>query len=329
VAELTVRVRTPARLHLGLIDLHGGLGRAFGSIGVAIDRPATVISVVRNEEVEISGPYAPWVRELVARFLKAYRVGGGCRVLVEEAIPRHVGLGSGTQMSLAVGVALTKLHNLDLSIESLALTMGRGTVSSVGVGAFRWGGFICDGGHRVDHRGVVKAERGVLPPILFHHPLPEEWRFVVAVPKEGQGLSGPQEKQAFEALPKPPERLVERMARLILVRMLPGLVEGDIEAFGEALTEVQRLTGEVFKPLQGGTYRSRLVEEGVNLMLRSGAYGAGQSSWGPTFYGLTVGDRASRSLEEEVAAFLEERGGGPVYTAQPCNKGAVVSISGG
>ncbi len=36
-----VRVIAPARLHLGFLDLNGGLGRLFGSIGLAIDTPRT------------------------------------------------------------------------------------------------------------------------------------------------------------------------------------------------------------------------------------------------------------------------------------------------
>ena len=32
-----VRVVAPARLHLGFLDLNGGLGRMFGSIGLAVD----------------------------------------------------------------------------------------------------------------------------------------------------------------------------------------------------------------------------------------------------------------------------------------------------
>ncbi|MFD0935973.1 GHMP kinase, partial [Methylobacterium trifolii] len=35
-----VEVEAPARLHFGFLDLHGGLGRRFGSIGLAIDAPA-------------------------------------------------------------------------------------------------------------------------------------------------------------------------------------------------------------------------------------------------------------------------------------------------
>jgi len=37
----TIRVTAPARLHLGFLDLNGAIGRRFGSIGLAIDKPET------------------------------------------------------------------------------------------------------------------------------------------------------------------------------------------------------------------------------------------------------------------------------------------------
>ncbi|MGH6945016.1 MAG: beta-ribofuranosylaminobenzene 5'-phosphate synthase family protein, partial [Geminicoccaceae bacterium] len=36
-----VTVCAPARLHLGFLDLHGGLGRRFGSIGLTLEDIAT------------------------------------------------------------------------------------------------------------------------------------------------------------------------------------------------------------------------------------------------------------------------------------------------
>ena len=46
-ATTTIEVTAPARLHLGFLDLNGGLGRRFGSIGLAVDQPATRLTVAR------------------------------------------------------------------------------------------------------------------------------------------------------------------------------------------------------------------------------------------------------------------------------------------
>jgi len=41
---MTLRISAPARLHLGLIDLRGDLGRRFGSLGVALAAPRLVLT---------------------------------------------------------------------------------------------------------------------------------------------------------------------------------------------------------------------------------------------------------------------------------------------
>jgi predicted sugar kinase len=40
MTDSTVSVTVPARLHLGFLDLDGGLGRRFGSLGMALDGPS-------------------------------------------------------------------------------------------------------------------------------------------------------------------------------------------------------------------------------------------------------------------------------------------------
>ena len=42
------------------------------------------------------------------------------------------------------------------------------------------------------------------------------------------------------------EREVEKVAHLVLMLMLPALADGDLRAFGSALTEVQQITGRWF-----------------------------------------------------------------------------------
>jgi beta-ribofuranosylaminobenzene 5'-phosphate synthase len=90
------------------------------------------------------------------------------------------------------------------------------------------------------------------------------------------------------------------------MKMLPSLVEGNIEGFGEALTEIQRLVGKTFSRYQTGIFHSRASETLVKFFLEMGAHGAGQSSWGPTVYGLVKGRRKSKDLESRTKDFLEK-----------------------
>jgi len=51
-----ITVTIPARLHLGFLDLNGGLGRRFGSIGLAITGSAHEDRVSPREEKSRNGP---------------------------------------------------------------------------------------------------------------------------------------------------------------------------------------------------------------------------------------------------------------------------------
>ena len=51
----TVRVEAPARLHWGMFDISGYLGRRFGGLGVAITRPAVILEATASDEVTAEG----------------------------------------------------------------------------------------------------------------------------------------------------------------------------------------------------------------------------------------------------------------------------------
>src|SRR5215813_14262185 len=100
-----VSVTAPARLHLGFVDLNGGLGRRFGSLGIALAAPSTRVVARRHDGLAADGPEADRVLAHLRRLAGRFDLGGSVRVTVEQAIPAHAGLGSGTQLALAVGAA--------------------------------------------------------------------------------------------------------------------------------------------------------------------------------------------------------------------------------
>ncbi len=316
---MTVVVRTPARLHLGLLDMNGELGRLYGSIGVAIERPNLVLEAAPADSLVIEGLEGEQVAAFARRFLDRYPLPGGAHLRLRASIPSHVGLGSGTQLALAVGAALARLGSLELSVMEMAMVMGRGVHSGIGIAAFQQGGFIVDGGHPVNR--TYEA----VPPVLFRHPFPQSWYFVVSVPEIERGFSGEREQRAFQSLPPAPPALVEKICRLLVMRMLPALVEKDIVRFGQGLTEIQRLVGDCFAAVQGGRYANTLSGRLIGRLLDRGARGAGQSSWGPTVYALVEGEGQALLLEREARDFLDSHGGGQVFRARADNRGARVS----
>ena len=255
---MKVYVKTPARLHLGLIDLNGGLGRMFGGLGVGINRPNVILEVQPSERLVFTGERTEQVKTLAKRFLKTYSIKSNVTINVKQVIPEHSGLGSGTQLALAVATALAKLFDVKASVQELAEAMGRGRRTSVGTTIFEQGGFVVDGGKTTSEKRF--------PATIFRQPFTLDWSFVVAVPNVGKGLAKSEETAAFKALTPMKSEDAGKMCRLTMMKLLPALVERDIEGFGEALTQLQIVIGDYFAEVQGGTYSSQAVAEGIVLI---------------------------------------------------------------
>jgi beta-RFAP synthase len=312
---VSILVTTPARLHLGFIDPDGSLGRRFGSLGVAIDAPRVVLEARTAPAVRVEGDPTERVELLLHDLLRHFGLNGGVAIHVRETIPAHVGLGSGTQLSLAVATAVARLFELDVPLAELARVTGRGRRSGIGLSAFALGGFVLDGG-----RGKGRD----MPTVLFRHPFPDEWRFVVAVPETGEALHGDAEEEAFRRLPPPPPEEMGTVCHVILMQLLPSLIEKDLGGFGQALTAIQRIIGRWFAPIQGGTYATAMAEEILALMAAEGAAGGGQSSWGPAVYGLVGRAEMAWRLEERLREALDGRVKLMTFAAGANNHGATV-----
>jgi beta-RFAP synthase len=305
---------------MGLIDLNGDLGRTFGGIGVGINRPNVVLEAENSESLCVTGEQPELVTAFAKRFSSAFKVRPNANLRVKQVIPEHVGLGSGTQLALAVGLALARLLNVKSSIQEIAYFMERMQRTGVGTIIFERGGFVVDGGKSQKDRATK------VPPVIFHHRFPEDWSFVVALPKGGEGLSNDAEKSAFNKLPPMPAEEVGKVCRLTMMKLIPSLAEYNIESFGEALTDIQNVIGDYFAQVQGGRYSNPATAGTIKFMEQIGAYGVGQSSWGPACYGLFGSNEAGKA-ELKVQNFLKHNAGGEAFVAKGNNKGAYVKLS--
>ncbi len=312
-----IRIEAPARLHLGFLDLHGGLGRRFGSLGLAIDAFTTRIEAAPAPDFSATGPGAARALAWARGYAAARGLRGGARLHIGDAIPEHAGLGSGTQLALAVGTALERLlgpgrgsdndndRGADHGTETgrgprpatgrpdgraVARLIGRGARSGIGIGAFEQGGFLCDGGS--------PTEPGEPPPLLIRLPFPATWRVLLLLDPAHQGLYGDGERRAFAGLPPFPAETAGHLCRLLLMQLAPALAEGRFAAAAVALGEIQRAVGTHFAPAQGGCYTSPAVAAALDWAGAAGYAGRGQSSWGPTGFVLVPdADEALRLRE--------------------------------
>ncbi|MGO9673224.1 MAG: beta-ribofuranosylaminobenzene 5'-phosphate synthase family protein [Methylocella sp.] len=284
----SVTAIAPARLHLGFLDLNGGLGRRFGSIGLAIDHPVTRLSIARASTPSVEGLEARRAATYFDALTRRLDLPGAYRVTIDEAIPDHVGLGSGTQLALALASALRHLEGLAPDVPGDALALQRSQRSGIGVGLFERGGVIVDGG---------RAEATITPPVIARLDFPAAWRVMLVLDSRLKGLHGAQETESFAALAPFESAAAAEICRLVLIKALPALAEADIEAFGGAIERIQEIVGAYFAPAQGGAaHTSAAVAQMLGALRRHGAKGAGQSSWGPTGFAFVADAAEARRL---------------------------------
>lgn len=269
----SVTIKVPARLHLGFLDLSGDAARRFGSLGLPLSEPETVVTLSRAHETSADGPDAARAAEHLERLSQHLGIRTPHRLVVEHAIPPHAGLGSGTQIAIAVAAALRTLHKLPLDTAADAILLGRGERSGIGIAGFGSGGLIVDAG---------KDDSGKQPPVIARLPFPDDWRVILILDKDRDGIHGTDEIEAFRDLPPFPAASAGEICRHVLMGVMPALVEHDLPAFGAAITAIQALIGAYFAPAQGGIFTSRRVEAIAHRLAEGGAVGIGQSSWGPT-----------------------------------------------
>jgi beta-ribofuranosylaminobenzene 5'-phosphate synthase len=288
-------VTAPARLHFGMLDPAGLGARRFGGCGVAVESPRVVVAVRSRsgDEVTARGSQAERAGEFARRAREAFGHRGGVDVEVREAIPAHVGLGSGTKLGLAIAQGVAVLAGVSAGPQQLADASGRGERSSVGCWTFAAPGLVVEAGVR---------DGGSISPLVARHPVPEPWRCVLALPLDAEGLSGDAEERFFD-------RLHDRSAgepsvsRLLLTALLPGLVTGDIEEFGAALAEIQREIGSIFAAQQGGVFHPHAAPV-VEALHALGVAAVGQSSWGPAVYGIVDGPARAADVADRLRAVV-------------------------
>jgi beta-ribofuranosylaminobenzene 5'-phosphate synthase len=313
----SVTVSVPARLHLGFMDLNGGLGRRFGGIGLALTELGTAISIRASTHTRVEGPDHERARGYLENMRRLLDLQTDYHLVVEEAVPAHAGLGSGTQLALAVAAGVRRLHDLPLDVASDAIHLRRGLRSGTGIGIFTRGGLVIDGGRGADD---------VPAPVICHLPVPEAWRVLVLLDPARQGLHGTEEVAAFAALPPFPAEEAARLCRLVLMKLLPSLAECDLGGFGAAIREVQTRLGDYYAPVQGGRrFTSPAVAAALALLEREGAHGIGQSSWGPTGFAFAP----SHAEATRLAMLLQQKPEGRGLDIRVCaalNRGAEIKV---
>ncbi|MFB6266313.1 MAG: beta-ribofuranosylaminobenzene 5'-phosphate synthase family protein [Halodesulfurarchaeum sp.] len=321
---MRVRVETGPRIHAGFCNLSLAHERLYGSLGVGLSAPKLVVAVEPAPDVTAGSAIA---REFARRSVDILGVPGAS-VDIERSLPRHVGLGSGTQLALAIYTGIARAHERAASVREAAPELGRGGRSGVGVKTFESGGFVLDAGHPTDRFTTAVPEAGSweVPSPIVHEEIPADWRFLLVVPDGERGHHGEREEEGMRAVvERANPDLADRIAGVVVREVLPAIVGGDVSAFGEGLETVGRLNGHWYAEEQGGIYRPPAGELVEYLRTVPAIEGVGQSSWGPAVYGVTHERHADAAREAGEEALARVDVDGTVHLVNPRNEGATVT----
>jgi len=292
----TVKVTAASRLHFGMFSFSQPDVRAFGGVGVMIDRPGVCLTVQSADKLTATGPLADRALQFAQRLTQAWSLPSepACEIRIETCCRDHTGLGVGTQLALAVASGMSRfLDRPEVDAVELARLVGRGRRSAVGTYGFMHGGLIVEA-------GKPSAESAEFSTLVSAMALPESWRFVLACPTTDEGLHGNEETVAFEKLPPVPRQTTDELCRLALLVMIPAASDASFEIFREALYRYGVLAGSCFSSQQGGPFASKRTSQLVETIRGLGIAGVGQSSWGPTVFALVRDPSQANRLVEQL-----------------------------
>jgi len=316
-----VRIQTGARLHFGPLSFRVKVGPEFGGLGMTICNPGFEVTLETSstDEIQSSDDLKQPIQKIVADVRRKLEVedSHGIHIKVLRAIPRHVGLGSGTQLGLAVAKGVAVLLGFEkLSITDLARLAGRGRRSAIGIHGFQQGGLLVDEGKEGDD------EIGSLSRRLD---FPEDWRVLLVIPKDRQGIFGEREGAVFDYI-KPMESSTSAELRaLIETTIIPSVERCEFENFASALTSYGKIVGAYFSRYQGGVFSIPNASKVCDILDSHGVFGYGQSSWGPTLWVLQRSEQQATALEKVLSR-------NPVFrefqfrVVKPLNTGAQIEL---
>ncbi len=310
---LAIRVSTGSRLHFGLIDTVS----PFGGVGVMIDSPATEIVVTKSNGSVCEGDDALRIRQIVQRVADYAQLDElpDCHVQVVQRAPAHSGLGSGTQLAMAVAEATS--HYLGLSFETPALASelaARGKRSAVGVHGYFAGGLIFEQSDNDDELNHVRSRIA----------MPSHWCVAVVRPSEDVAhISGQLEQQQFAALKRAKPEQRRELCELIEARLLPAAERGQFGAFTDAVQAYNRASGMLFTAVQGGPYNGHQITSLIDELVEHGARGVGQSSWGPGVFAWFESLAEATQFVDQLPPSVE-----PVAVGKPKNSARMMETDG-
>jgi beta-ribofuranosylaminobenzene 5'-phosphate synthase len=144
---------------------------------------------------------------------------------------------------------------------------------------------------------------------------------LLAIPNLPAGASGLKETDIFRSHCPVPVEEVRMLCHEILMKMLPGIVQKDLELFGSSVNAIQELG---FKKVEI-SLQPKEIPELMGRMRSAGAACAGMSSFGPAIY--AIADTDMLEIEQAARSYMDDHAGGTTLITSARNRGAQVRMA--
>lgn len=314
-----IDITTGSRLHFGLICSTPHTPWRFGGIGVMLRQPAWRLYVTPiaadSDTIDADADVAGRIHDFLTR-IRSHQNVTSLHIQVHQNLALHTGLGSGTQLGLALSAAVGVLTHRRLQEDpfQLAQLADRAERSAIGTIGFARGGFLVDHGESQGDALNRRVDRIAVP---------EEWRFILVHPVDSQGLSGEKERAFFGQRVHMPRTLIDDLGLQIQTQIAPAVRENRFDQFAASLEHYGQTVGAFYAAEQGGVFSHPAMTQLVSHLRANGISGMAQSSWGP----LIAVPAASRDHAEEIIGLIPnaiEESRLDVSVSEPLNIGATI-----
>ncbi len=183
---------------MGLVGFSDEMSRKYGGCGLALNSHSTEVTLKKRNDAGIrvesnTGVFVDSIHD----FLSSRKMTG-VDITFGRLTPRHVGLGSGTALKLAIVEAYSELYSLGLTKHELIMASGRGRTSGVGIATYFEGGVSLDLGVKNDSvYEPSSSSNGPLSVGLSRLDWPESWCIALISPSPTEEFDSVLERDFF------------------------------------------------------------------------------------------------------------------------------------
>lgn len=284
-------ITPPLRLHLNLHAMNNDTFRKNGGIGIAIQYPNTDIEFTRStsfsfDNCNVDNDILERLVDLLSNIKSDYNFEFGFKASIGKGLESHIGLGTGTAITLAAIEALFLINDTKATENTIKRLSRRGGTSGVGIHSYFTGGVIFDSGIKKDnliHIPSSYVDSPVIPTQVLRLDFPD-WDIYLCFPTiKTATISGIKEKEFFDKTTPLENHQAYKSTHISFMGIAPSIIEDDYFSFCLAIKEIQKT---IWKKSEIDISKLEYIDfHNWVDSIKFDAYG--QTSFGPTLYAFT------------------------------------------